>query len=370
MWTQTLKEFHCGEIITRTSVDVAATRFRRIYLPISCSSVAVDCLTDTRIPLSEPIVEQTAEMGDRPRVVYRLAGDSYLLVEYGEMRLDLYLTFRVYALNQEIKKRNIDGVIETAPGSRSLLIHYDCARLSVQQLIAQLKESEDSIPQVKQLTIPSRFVNLPLAYHDKWTKEAIAKYMKSVRAEAPNLPDNVEFVARCNGLRGAKEVKEYVCATQHMVIGLGDVYLGSPCAVPLDPRYRLVVPKYNPARTFTPEGAVGIGGACICIYAMQSPGGYQLIGRTTPIWDAQQKHPAFKEAPWLFRPFDRIQFTAVAHDELEEVYREVADGTYRFKINSYEVFSLKDYSNFLESIREETEAFRKRQREASRDIMM
>ena len=56
-----------------------------------------------------------------------------------------------------------------------------------------------------------------------------------------------------------------------------DVYLGAPCAVPVDPRHRLVVPKYNPARTVTPEGAVGIGGSYMCIYPMESPGGYQLV---------------------------------------------------------------------------------------------
>ncbi len=60
-----------------------------------------------------------------------------------------------------------------------------------------------------------------------------------------------------------------------------DVYLGAPCAVPVDPRQRLVVPKYNPARTVTPEGAVGIGGAYMCIYPMESPGGYQLVRGTT-----------------------------------------------------------------------------------------
>ena len=45
----------------------------------------------------------------------------------------------------------------------------------------------------------------------------------------------------------------------------------------MDPRHRLVVPKYNPARTVTPEGAIGIGGAYMCIYPMESPGGYQLV---------------------------------------------------------------------------------------------
>jgi urea carboxylase len=46
--------------------------------------------------------------------------------------------------------------------------------------------------------------------------------------------------------------------------GLGDVYLGAPCAVPLDPRHRLMTSKYSPARTFTAEGTVGIGGVYMC----------------------------------------------------------------------------------------------------------
>lgn len=62
-----------------------------------------------------------------------------------------------------------------------------------------------------------------------------------------------------------------------------DVYLGAPCAVPVDPRHRLVVPKYNPARTVTPEGAVGIGGCYMCIYPMESPGGYQLVRSPRPM---------------------------------------------------------------------------------------
>lgn len=209
-----------------------------------------------------------------------------------------------------------------------------------------------------------------MAYHDRWTKEAIFKYKRSVRADAPYLPDNVEFVARANGLERLKDVIEYNTATQHLVIGLGDVYLGAPCAVPLDPRYRLVAPKYNPARIYTPEAAVGIGGAYICIYGMESPGGYQLIGRTIQIWDTHQKHPAFKDSPWLFRPFDRIQFTPVTDDELEETRREISEGAYRYKINPYEVFSVKHYSDFVESVRQETQEFRDKQQEASKDIVV
>lgn len=73
-------------------------------------------------------------------------------------------------------------------------------------------------------------------------------------------------------------------------------------------RHRLVVPKYNPARTFTPEGAVGLGGAYMCIYPMESPGGYQLIGRTLPIWNTFGRVGPFSPAtPWLLRYFDQVR---------------------------------------------------------------
>ena len=68
-----------------------------------------------------------------------------------------------------------------------------------------------------------------------------------------------------------------------------------------------MVPKYNPARTFTPEGAVGIGGSYMCIYPMESPGGYQLIGRTLPIWSTfGRAGPFMPQKPWLLRNFDQV----------------------------------------------------------------
>ena len=68
------------------------------------------------------------------------------------------------------------------------------------------------------------------------------------------------------------DVHRIVFDASYLVLGLGDVYLGAPVATPLDPRHRLVTTKYNPARTWTPENAVGIGGAYLCIYGMEGPG--------------------------------------------------------------------------------------------------
>ena len=90
------------------------------------------------------------------------------------------------------------------------------------------------------------------------------------------------------------------------MLGLGDVYLGSPCAVPLDPRHRILTTKYDPARTYTPEGAVGIGGIYMCHYGMDSPGGYQLIGRSIPIWYT------YHNKPWLLDFFDQVKYYLVS----------------------------------------------------------
>ncbi|MCL5460095.1 carboxyltransferase domain-containing protein, partial [Loigolactobacillus coryniformis] len=80
----------------------------------------------------------------------------------------------------------------------------------------------------------------------------------------------------------------------YLVLGLGDVYLGAPVATPLDPRHRLVTTKYNPARTWTAENSVGIGGAYLCIYGMEGPGGYQFVGRTTQVWSRHRDTAPFE----------------------------------------------------------------------------
>src|SRR4029079_8865910 len=143
-------------------------------------------------------------------------------------------------------------------------------------------------------------------------RTAIQRYMQSVRADAPWCPSNIEFIRRINGLATVDDVQRTVFDASYLVLGLGDVYLGAPVATPLDPRHRLVTTKYNPARTWTPENAVGIGGAYLCIYGMEGPGGYQFVGRTVQVWNSGA------EPPWLLRTFDQLRWFPVDADELLE----------------------------------------------------
>ena len=125
-------------------------------------------------------------------------------------------------------------------------------------------------------------------------------------------------IRRINGLGSVDEVQSTILAASYCVIGLGDVYLGAPVALPLDPRHQLVTTKYTPPRTWTPENAVGIGGSFLCIYGMEGPGGYQLFGRTVQVWNRAAAVGRVTapgrvdgEPPWLLRHFDRIRFELV-----------------------------------------------------------
>jgi urea carboxylase len=295
-------------------------------------------------------------------VAYRPAGDRYLLVEYGPMVLDLALRFRVQALLDWLAEQKIPGIREMTPGVRSLQIHYEPRQLPLARLLDLLEQAEAELKDLSEAEMPSRIVHLPLAWDDSQTQLATRKYMQSVRPDAPWCPRNIEFIRRINGLDSEEAVKRIVYDASYLVMGLGDVYLSAPVATPVDPRHRLVTTKYNPARTWTPENAVGIGGAYMCIYGMEGPGGYQFVGRTLPIWNRYKKTPEF-EQPWLLRFFDQIRFHEVSEAELLEMREAFPRGGLRLEIEETR-FSLAEYNRFLDDNRDSIDVFQSRQRAA------
>ncbi|WP_135453441.1 5-oxoprolinase/urea amidolyase family protein [Mycobacterium sp. DL99] len=295
------------------------------------------------------IIVGTTSSDGTTAVTYRRIGDDNVLVEYGEMRLDLALRARAHALHHALEQHRPDGLIDLTPGIRSLQVKVDPARLPQAKLVPLLTELEASLPAAQDLVVPSRTVRLPLSWDDPSTREAIERYMHGVRADAPWCPWNIEFIRRMNGLASVDDVHRIVYDAEYLVLGLGDVYLGAPVATPLDPRHRLVTTKYNPARTWTPENAVGIGGAYLCIYGMEGPGGYQFVGRTTQIWN--HRHPLVAqgfepEHPWLLRFFDRIQWYPVSAEELLDLRADMAAGRGQVEITDG-TFSLAEHERFL-----------------------
>ncbi|MFI5552922.1 5-oxoprolinase/urea amidolyase family protein [Streptomyces sp. NPDC051738] len=297
-------------------------------------------------------------------VTYRRSGDDNLLVEFGPMQLDLALRMRVHALMEAVTATDRDGITDLTPGIRSLQIQTDPSRLPQHELLADIRELAASLPPTDELVVPSRTVHLPLSWDDPATREAIARYVAGVRDDAPWCPWNIEFIRRVNGLESVEDVYRTVFDAEYLVLGLGDVYLGAPVATPLDPRHRLVTTKYNPARTWTAENSVGIGGAYLCVYGMEGPGGYQFVGRTTQVWSGWQQRGAFEPgSPWLLRFFDRIRWYPVGAEELLELRADITSGRFVPRIEEG-TFSLAGYRAFLDENAESIAEFRGRQRAA------
>jgi urea carboxylase len=328
----------------------------------------IETLAGSLPTLPEPVKEDAVISRDgatngTPAVLRRADGDRYLLIEYGPNILDLNLRFRVHALEQQLRDARLPGIIDITPGVRSLHIHYD-ARVRREELLEALDACERRIPDLENITVESRVVHLPLSWDDPATQLAIRKYMQSVRPDAPWCPSNIEFIRRINGLNSIDDVYRIVFGASYLVLGLGDVYLGAPVATPVDPRHRLVTTKYNPARTWTAENSVGIGGAYLCVYGMEGPGGYQFVGRTVQMWNTFHSTTEFPAGtPWLLRFFDELRFYPVSAQELLEIREGFPRGRYPLRIEP-RVFRLREYHAFLQSIKTEAEAFKEHQQAA------
>ncbi|MCH4810142.1 urea carboxylase [Vreelandella neptunia] len=356
-----LGQLAAGDTIRFVPMSLATARAleeRQLAQLASLTAAPVEAIQpecDTPIVRDVP-AEQAGE-----RIVYRRAGDDFLLIEFGAMELDIALRFRVHAWMLWLREHSLPGLRELTPGIRSLQIHYEPLELTLDELLTYLQHAEQALVDVESLEVESRVVNLPLSWDDPACHEAIDKYQRSVRPDAPWCPSNLDFIRRINALESEQQVRDIVFDARYLVMGLGDVYLGAPVATPLDPRQRLVTTKYNPARTWTAENSVGIGGAYLCVYGMEGPGGYQFVGRTLQMWNRYRTTAHF-ENPWLLRFFDQLRFHEVSHDELEQIRRDFPHGRYdlsietaRFRLADYQAENDKN-STAIETFRSKREA--------------
>ncbi len=315
--------------------------------------------------MSQAIIAAVAGRGGKPSITYRFAGDRCLLVEYGEMEFDLTLNFFVLAVDDALRGRPLDGIIETAPGFRSILVSYDPLVLATADLLEYLHAVHDGLGDEQEMAITSRTVHLPVAFDDSQTRAAVARYIRSIRADAPNAEggSNVDYIVRYNGLAEREELYESVLQTEQWTAFIG-FFPGLPFMFPLDPRDAVFVPKYNPTRTWTPEGALGLGGPCFAIYPVESAGGYQLVGRTLPIYDVKARNAIFRENPLLLRAGDRVKFHRVEEDELLALFEDVHADRYRYRIEDG-VFDVGDYLAWLPQVKDEADERRRRREQAA-----
>lgn len=298
-------------------------------------------------------------------IVIRSAGNEFVLVEVGELKLDIELRFFIHALMSYIEEKNLKGIIDLTPGIRSLQIHFDSLKLDRSEILKLVEEAINSLKDIENLEVNSRTVYLPLSWNDPSIQLAIDKYQQGVRPNAPWCPSNIEFIRRINGLKDTNVVQKIILEANYLVMGLGDVYLGAPVATPLNPAHRMVTTKYNPARTWTAQNSVGIGGAYMCVYGMEGPGGYQLFGRTLQMWNTYRTTNEFSK-PWLLRFFDQVKFYLVSSDELHDIREKFLYGKYPLKIENG-TFKLKEYKEFLDKNQKEHTTFQDMRKQAFED---
>jgi len=273
------------------------------------------------------------------------AGDKYMLIEFGNV-MNLELNFTAQNLAKAIKDNKIKGVYETSPCFASMLVHYEPEEIKFNDLKSELKSLVDSLGPSDDIEINSRIFSFPTVYLDKWTKECVEDYSSKIAKKKPD----PELITELNNLESTEQFVRVHSGTEYWVSAIG-FWPGLPFMMALDPRCKLTVPKYNPPRTWTPKGTVGMGGASTSIYPDRLPGGYQIFGIIpVPIWDTKKSFPVFENNICLFQPGDRVKFVPTTYEEFDHVSKKVEDGTYDYNIIEYQKFSVKNYKKWLTTI--------------------
>ena len=277
--------------------------------------------------------------------VFKPGGDKYMFIEFGNL-MDLEINFTAQNLAKAIHDNKIKGVYETAPCFASMLIHYDPDEIKFNDLKNEMKSLIKSLGPTEDIEINSRVFSFPTVYLDKWTKECIEDYSSKIAQKTPD----PEFIVELNNLKNTDQFVRVHSGTEYWVSALG-FWPGLPFMMPLDPRCKLTAPKYNPPRTWTPKGAVGMGGSSTSIYPDKLPGGYQIFGIIpVPIWDTQKSFSVFEDSICLFKPGDRVRFVPTTYEEFDHVASKVKDKSYDYNIIEYQKFSVKNYKEWLTTI--------------------
>lgn len=229
------------------------------------------------------------------------AGDLAVSVEFGD-EISREVNTRLRALEYLIQQKAVPGIVETVPTFRALLVYYDPLVIGWEALVAALK---DLIPQARPEALPpSRLVELPCCYGGElgFELEQAAKKLELTDEEVVRLHSGAEFTVYFLG---------FTPGLPYMV-GMSE---------------RLTIPRLDTPRTKTPPGSVGIGGSQCCIYPVESPGGFWILGRT-PLRLYDPAH----EDPTLLRPGDRVRFRPIDRAEFDRIHAAVQEGTYGLKI--------------------------------------
>jgi inhibitor of KinA len=221
---------------------------------------------------------------------FRIAGDRGLLMEYGDA-IDPEINLKVRAMAAAMAREAPIGVFEFIPTYRSIIIVYDPSQTDAAKLKEALLVLEERLPNTE--IPPPETVEIPVCY-------------------GGNLGPDIGFVAKTHNLSVDDVIRihsepEY----QIYMIGFtpGFPFLGGLPEV-------LHTPRLETPRKLVPAGSVAIANAQTGIYSIDSPGGWQLIGRT-PI----KLFDPGKASPFLLKAGDRLKFKPVSAEKFEDLVK-------------------------------------------------
>ncbi len=228
------------------------------------------------------------------------AGDKALAVELGDS-ITPEINRRVRDLLAVIENQGRPGLVDLVPTYRSLLVYYDPLRLSLSQLEERLAALEQHLDQAA-LKAP-KVVEIPTLYGGEY---------------GPDL----DHVAEHNGL-APEEVIQIHAGAEYLVYMMGFTpgfpYLGGMSE-------RIATPRLQTPRTAIPAGSVGIAERQTGVYPIESPGGWQLIGRTPVQFFDPQRDP-----PVVVVAGDYIRFAPITEEAYHDIQRQVREGSYQLR---------------------------------------
>jgi inhibitor of KinA len=212
------------------------------------------------------------------------AGDSVLIVEFEE-RIDPAVNARAIAVAERLQEAGIAGVRDVVPTYRAVAVYFDPLRTNFDALQARLeREAEEPVVHVDDERRP---VRIPVCYGD-------------------DLGPDLAAVAGKADMTEAEVVRLHTSATYRVfMLGFvpGFAYMGLVDS-------RIAVARHSTPRVRVPIGSVGIAGVQTGIYPAETPGGWQLIGRT-PL----KPFDPLRAEPFLVKAGDAVQFFEIDRDE-------------------------------------------------------